>query len=115
MPSIQEFHESLHSLLLWLAHAESRRYAVDIGRPDTPVRALQQHRNTLSDLQGELQSRQTQQASLQALWRQLQPEEEAEESSEAQEKLHVTGSKLKLLLRQVEQDMSALQQRLVGV
>ncbi|XP_074540850.1 nesprin-2a [Halichoeres trimaculatus] len=109
----QEFHESLHSLLLWLAHAESRRYAVNITNPDTPVRALQQHRSTLTDLQAELRCRQTQQASLQALWSQLQPEEyEAEESEEAQEKLHVTGSKLKLLLRDVEQDLGSLQQRL---
>ncbi|KAF3850136.1 hypothetical protein F7725_019855 [Dissostichus mawsoni] len=52
-----------------------------------------------------------QQVELQALWAQLQPEdgaEEEEESREAQEKLHVTGSKLKLLLRQVEQDLSTL-------
>ncbi|TKS76359.1 Nesprin-2 KASH domain-containing protein 2 [Collichthys lucidus] len=108
----QEFHETVHSLLLWLAHADSRRYAVDISHPDTPVRALQQHRRTLTDLQDELQGRQTQQASLQALWSQLQPEEGAEESDEAQEKLHVTGSKLKLLLRQVDRDLSTLQQRL---
>ncbi|XP_035534355.1 nesprin-2 isoform X4 [Morone saxatilis] len=108
----QEFHETLHSLLLWLAHAESRRYAVDISHPETAVRALQQHCHTLTDLQEELQGRQTQQASLQALWSQLQPEEEAEESNEAREKLHVTGSKLKLLLRQVDQDLSTLQQRL---
>ncbi|XP_044023969.1 nesprin-2 isoform X2 [Siniperca chuatsi] len=108
----QEFHETLHSLLLWLAHAESKRYAVDISHPDTPVRALQQHRKTLTDLQEELQGRQTQQASLQALWSQLQPEDEADESDEAQEKLHVTGSKLKLLQRQVDQDLSTLQQHL---
>ncbi|KAF1376843.1 hypothetical protein PFLUV_G00215650 [Perca fluviatilis] len=108
----QEFNETLHSLLLWLAHAESRRYAVDIRDPDTPVRALQQHCSTLTDLQKELQGRQNQQASLQALWSQLQPEDEAEESYEAQEKLHVTGNKLKLLLRQVEQDLGTLQQRL---
>ncbi|XP_071323734.1 nesprin-2a isoform X2 [Trachinotus anak] len=108
----QEFHETLHSLLLWLAHAESRRYTVDISHPDTPVRALQQHRNTLTDLQEELRGRQAQQASLQALWCQLQPEDGAEESNEAQEKLHVTGSKLKLLLREVDQDLSTLQQRL---
>ncbi|XP_071395747.1 LOW QUALITY PROTEIN: nesprin-2-like [Centroberyx affinis] len=108
----QEFHETLHSLLLWLAHAESRRYAVDIGHPDTPVRALHQHRSTLTALQEELQGRRAQQASLQALWSQLQPEEGAEESGEAQEKLHVTGSKLKLLLRQVAQDLGTLQQRL---
>lgn len=113
---------------------------MDISHPDTPVRALQQHRRTLTvrthphillsvalsealspflmfgglqDLQDELQGRQTQQASLQALWSQLQPEEGAEESDEAQEKLHVTGSKLKLLLRQVDRDLSTLQQRLV--
>ncbi|XP_037606336.1 nesprin-2-like isoform X2 [Sebastes umbrosus] len=108
----QEFHETLHSLLLWLAHAESRRYAVDISDPDTPVQALQQHRGTLTDLQEELQGRQTQQASLQALWSQLQPEDEAEESVEAQEKLHVTGSKLESLLRHVDQDLGTLQQRL---
>lgn len=108
----QEFHETLHSLLLWLAHAESRRYAVDINHPETPVRALQQHISTLTDLQEELRGRQAQQASLQALWSQLQPEEGAEESDEAREKLHVTGSKLKLLLRQVARDLSSLQQRL---
>ncbi|KAM9354719.1 nesprin-2a isoform 2-T2 [Pholidichthys leucotaenia] len=108
----QEFHESLHSLLLWLAHAESRRYAVNISHPDTSVRALQQHNNTLTDLRKQLLGRQAQQASLQALWSQLRPEGGAEESNEAQEKLHVTGSKLKLLLRQVEEDLGALQQRL---
>lgn len=45
---MQEFHETLHSLLLWLAHAESRRFAVDIRNPETPVRALQRHCNTLT-------------------------------------------------------------------
>ncbi|XP_041832728.1 nesprin-2-like [Melanotaenia boesemani] len=108
----QEFHETLHSLLLWLANAESRCYSVDINHPETTVRALQQHVNTLTELQEELQRRQAQQASLQALWSHLQPEEGAEESDEAQEKLHVTGSKLKLLLRQVDQDLNTLQQRL---
>lgn len=46
--SPQEFHESLHSLLLWLAHAESRRYTVDISHPDTSIKALQQHHSTLT-------------------------------------------------------------------
>ncbi|XP_040920395.1 nesprin-2 isoform X2 [Toxotes jaculatrix] len=67
-------------------------------------------RKTLMRCQ-ELRGRQAQQASLQALWSQLQPEGGVEESDEAQEKLHVTGSKLKLL-RQVNQDLSTLQQRL---
>nr|XP_024660949.1 nesprin-1 isoform X8 [Maylandia zebra] len=108
----QDFHESLHSLLLWLAHAESRRYAVDIGHPDTTLTALQQHSNTLTALQKELQDRQAHQASLQTLWSQLQPEDGTEESNEAREKLHVTGSKLKLLLKQVDGDLSNLRQRL---
>ncbi|KAK2855973.1 hypothetical protein Q5P01_004708 [Channa striata] len=108
----QEFHETLHSLLLWLAHAESRRYAVEVFHPETPVRTLQQHRNTLTDLQTELQGRQAQQASLQALWSQLQPQQRAEDSDEAKEKVHVIGSKLKLLLNEVDQDLVALEQRL---
>ncbi|XP_062415634.1 nesprin-2-like isoform X4 [Pungitius pungitius] len=106
----KEFHESLHSLLLWLAHAESRRYAVDLSDPATPAPALQQHLSTLTELREELRGRQTQQASLQALWCQLQPEE----TDEAREKLHVTSSKLRWLLREVEQDLGTLQQRLGG-
>uniref|UniRef100_A0A3Q3KBT2 KASH domain-containing protein n=1 Tax=Monopterus albus TaxID=43700 RepID=A0A3Q3KBT2_MONAL len=66
----------------------------------------------VQDLQAELRDRRAQQASLQALWSQLQPQDKAEENDEAREKLHVTGSKLKLLLREVEQDLSSLQQRL---
>lgn len=62
----------------------------------------------------ELQRRRAQQASLQLLWSQLQPEEAAEDSRETPEKLQATGSKLKLLLRQVEGDLGALQQRLVS-
>ena len=70
----------------------------------------------LQELQEELRHRQDQQASLQALWSHLQPEDDGgEESDEAQEKLHVTGSKLKLLLRQVDRDVRTLQQRLVKV
>ena len=67
------------------------------------------------DLQEELRARQAEQASLQALWSQLRPEHRSEESDEAQEKLHVTGSKLRSLLRDVDQDLSVLQQRLVAV
>lgn len=67
----------------------------------------------LQVLQKELQDKQAHQASLQTLWSQLQPEDSTEESNEAREKLHVTGSKLKLLLKQVDGDLSNLRQRLV--
>lgn len=44
---IQEFHETMHSLLLWLAHAESRRYTVNMEDPSVQLSALQEHSNTL--------------------------------------------------------------------
>ncbi|XP_023808480.1 nesprin-2 isoform X4 [Oryzias latipes] len=108
----QEFHESLHSLLLWLPHGESRRYTVDINHPGTTAGALGRHYSTLSELQEELRVRQTQQAALQALWSQLQPEDGLEGREDTQQKLHVTGSKLQLLQRQVEEDLCALRQHL---
>uniref|UniRef100_A0A8C3AZ23 KASH domain-containing protein n=1 Tax=Cyclopterus lumpus TaxID=8103 RepID=A0A8C3AZ23_CYCLU len=103
----QEFHETLHSLLLWLAHAESRRYAVDLRDPATPVQALSscniftarlRRPVTISPVCGLKE----------ALWSQLQPEDEAEGTGEAKEKLHVTRSKLKMLWGQVDQDLSTL-------
>uniref|UniRef100_A0A3P9MGH0 KASH domain-containing protein n=1 Tax=Oryzias latipes TaxID=8090 RepID=A0A3P9MGH0_ORYLA len=65
------------------------------------------------ELQEELRVRQTQQAALQALWSQLQPEDGLEGREDTQQKLHVTGSKLQLLQRQVEEDLCALRQHLV--
>lgn len=37
----------VHSLLLWLAHAESRRYTVNMDDPSVQPSVLQEHRNTL--------------------------------------------------------------------
>lgn len=37
----------VHSQLLWLAHAESRRYTVNINDPSVQPSMLQEHRNTL--------------------------------------------------------------------
>ncbi|XP_053737451.1 nesprin-2 isoform X3 [Synchiropus splendidus] len=110
----QEFHQSLHSLLLWLADAESRRLAVDIRDPGTPARALRRQHRTLTDLQGELQERRVQQEALHALWSQLRPEHEADDGEESQEKIHVTGTKLASLLAQVQDDLALLRRRLVG-
>uniref|UniRef100_H2MTR4 KASH domain-containing protein n=1 Tax=Oryzias latipes TaxID=8090 RepID=H2MTR4_ORYLA len=97
----QEFHESLHSLLLWLPHGET-------VFPSSEGNLL-----FCQELQEELRVRQTQQAALQALWSQLQPEDGLEGREDTQQKLHVTGSKLQLLQRQVEEDLCALRQHLV--
>ncbi|CAL8316594.1 unnamed protein product [Boreogadus saida] len=64
-------------------------------------------------LQADLRSRQSEQRSLQVLWSRLQPRHgPTAEGTEAQEKLHVTASKLRSLLRHVERDLSRLDQRM---
>ncbi|XP_077075807.1 nesprin-2a [Siphateles boraxobius] len=108
----QEFHGMVHSLLLWLAHAESRRYTVNIDDPSVQPSMLQEHRNILKDLAEELQGREEQVSSLQEIVSELLPEAAGEDSAEAREKLHVIGSKLRLLSRQVEQDLKMIQERL---
>ncbi|XP_056337531.1 nesprin-2 isoform X2 [Danio aesculapii] len=108
----QEFHEMVHSLLLWLAHAESRRYAVNMNDASVQLSTLQEHTQTLKDLAVDLQGRQKQVCSLQDIASELLPEAGGEDSTEAKEKLHVIGSKLRLLSRQVEQDLQTIQERL---
>ncbi|XP_059369612.1 nesprin-2-like [Carassius carassius] len=108
----QEFHETVHSQLLWLAHAESRRYTVNMNDPSVQPSMLQEHRNTLKDLAEELQGRQKRVSSLQEIVSELLPEAGGEDSAEAQEKLHVIGSKLRLLSRQVNQDLQMIEERL---
>ncbi|XP_016100038.1 nesprin-2-like [Sinocyclocheilus grahami] len=108
----QEFHEMVHSQLLWLAHAESRRYTVNLNDPSVQPSMLQEHKNTLKNLAEELQGRQKQVSSLQAIVSELLPEAGGEDSAEAREKLHVIGSKLQLLSRQVDQDRQTIQERL---
>ncbi|KAJ8411705.1 hypothetical protein AAFF_G00153430 [Aldrovandia affinis] len=108
----QEFHETLHSLLLWLAHAESRRFAVNIHDASVEPSVLREHRATLRGLEKELLERQQQVSSLQAISSQLLLEAVGEDSTEAKEKVHVISNKLRLLLRQVAHDLQALQGRL---
>uniref|UniRef100_A0AAQ4QLF5 KASH domain-containing protein n=1 Tax=Gasterosteus aculeatus aculeatus TaxID=481459 RepID=A0AAQ4QLF5_GASAC len=105
----QEFHEALHSLLLWLSRAENTLAGVDV---------VDQQRDTLTvrrqALQHELRGRQREVSSLQDISSQLLLEAPGEDSVEAKEKVHVIGNKLHLLLRRVEADLNALQERPVG-
>uniref|UniRef100_A0A8C7JI47 Spectrin repeat containing, nuclear envelope 2b n=1 Tax=Oncorhynchus kisutch TaxID=8019 RepID=A0A8C7JI47_ONCKI len=80
----QEFHETLHSMLLWLARSESLVSLV----PPALLQALEE----------ELHGRQRQVSSLQEISSQLLLEATAEDSVEAKEKVHVIGNKLRLLL-----------------
>lgn len=61
----------------------------------------------------ELEGKQKQVSSLQEIASELLPETSGEESAEAREKLHVIGSKLRLLSRQLNQDLQTVEERLV--
>uniref|UniRef100_A0A4W5RGE5 KASH domain-containing protein n=1 Tax=Hucho hucho TaxID=62062 RepID=A0A4W5RGE5_9TELE len=93
----------------------AKLFEITSCKPVLPRKYIIQPVCTLGGLQNELRVRQSQVGSLQGLWSQLQPAEEGggEESVEAQEKLHVTANKLRTLLRQVAQDLSVVQERLV--
>uniref|UniRef100_A0A671NED1 KASH domain-containing protein n=1 Tax=Sinocyclocheilus anshuiensis TaxID=1608454 RepID=A0A671NED1_9TELE len=99
----QEFHEMVHSQLLWLAHAEtSPRLFVENSSSLSGYLCseLMFCTSCWQDLAEELQGRQKQVSSLQAIVSELLPEAGGEDSAEAREKLHVIGSKLRLLSRQ---------------
>ncbi|XP_071368742.1 nesprin-2-like [Centroberyx affinis] len=108
----QEFQETLHSMLLWLAQAENKLRAVNIQDASTSRSALLEHRDTLTALQEDLRGRQRRVASLQDISSQLLLEATGDDSLEAKEKVHVIANKLRLLLRQVAGDLHTLQGRL---
>uniref|UniRef100_A0A8D2ZNB7 Spectrin repeat containing, nuclear envelope 2b n=1 Tax=Scophthalmus maximus TaxID=52904 RepID=A0A8D2ZNB7_SCOMX len=102
--------QTLHSLLLWLSQAENKLCAANVGDLSTSRSALLERRH---DLQLELRGRQPQVSSLQDISAQLLLEATADDSSEAKEKVHVIGNKLRLLLRQAAAELLTLQGRLV--
>lgn len=102
----------VQSLLLWLAHADSRRYTVNMDDPSVQLSVLQEHRNALKVLASELEGKQKQVSTLQTIASELLPHTGEEENTEAREKLHVIGSKMRLLSRQVNQDLQHIEERL---
>ncbi|XP_067242791.1 nesprin-2 isoform X14 [Chanodichthys erythropterus] len=108
----QEFHETLHSLLLWLAKAESQRYMVNIHDTNTDLNILQEHQDTLKAVQQDLQSRESEVNSLQEISSQILLQDQGEDTLEAKEKVHVISNKLRLLIRQIAHDLLTLQSRL---
>ncbi|XP_076151738.1 nesprin-2-like isoform X1 [Alosa pseudoharengus] len=108
----QEFHESLHSMLLWLAQVEKRRFNINIHDHTLHRGALEAHQHTLKSVELELQQRQQEVRPLVAVCGELLLEAEGEEVLEAREKVHVVNNRLRLLLRHVQRDLSVLQARL---
>ncbi|KAJ8356435.1 hypothetical protein SKAU_G00192290 [Synaphobranchus kaupii] len=67
----QEFHQTLHSMLLWLSSAETRCLAVNARDPKLEPSALRERGDALTALERELQVRQRQVSSLQEISSQL--------------------------------------------
>ncbi|XP_061531484.1 nesprin-2-like [Phycodurus eques] len=110
----QEFHESLHSLLLWLAQVEQKLSEISERRLSPSYAALLEQRDELQGLQEGLQERQEAVASLHAVGTQLLLEagRDHEDCVQAKEKVHVVSNKMKLLLRHVHERLSDLNQDL---
>ncbi|XP_064420837.1 nesprin-2 [Latimeria chalumnae] len=108
----QEFHETSHTLLLWLASAEDRRCKAKLREPNVEPHVLLEHERDLKRLKQELLERQRQVNSLQELSSHLFVQAGGEDYTEAKEKVHVIGNKLKLLLRQTSQDLKGIQEKM---
>ncbi|XP_031656062.1 nesprin-1 isoform X1 [Oncorhynchus kisutch] len=126
----QEFHELSHGLLLWLENIDRRRNEVVPIPPRLDRETLRAHHRTLTQIKRELLDSQQKASSLQELSAQLlvhtqatsqsqpQASEQAQnqlqgsEHLEAQEKVHVIGNRLRLLLREVSTDLEGLERRL---
>ncbi|CAL8283450.1 unnamed protein product [Lota lota] len=108
----QEFHETLHSLLLGLAQVESHLQACSAQDAPASRSALLGQRELLTEVEEELLGQQQQVASLQEISSQLLLEVTEEDGLEAKEKVHVIANKLHLLLRRVAAELRALQGRL---
>uniref|UniRef100_A0A4W3HWU3 Spectrin repeat containing, nuclear envelope 2b n=1 Tax=Callorhinchus milii TaxID=7868 RepID=A0A4W3HWU3_CALMI len=109
----QDFHLTTHGLLVWLAGAEARRGAVCVSDPSLDSHTLAQHRHDLMSLERELLERQVQVKALQDMASQLLVTADGEDCIEAKEKVHVISNKLKLLLREVAEDLHSINLQLV--
>ncbi|XP_053701658.1 nesprin-2-like isoform X2 [Synchiropus splendidus] len=105
----QEVQESLRSLLQWAACFQNAVQQMQVTDPALSQDQLLDHQTSLTALQEELHSRQRQLASIQAMSSQLLVDAG---SFGVSEKLRVISSKMKLLQRQCDDHMGALQTRL---
>ncbi|XP_028808915.1 nesprin-1 isoform X8 [Denticeps clupeoides] len=110
----QEFHELSHGLLLWLENIDRRRDQVIPFAEGLARETLRTNHQTLTQIQQELQDSQPKVSSLQELSQQLLVQAQGSDCLEAQERVHVIGNRLKLLLKQVAADLELLERALEG-
>ncbi|GCB70645.1 hypothetical protein scyTo_0005735, partial [Scyliorhinus torazame] len=107
-----DFHEMSHGLLLWLENIDRRRNEILPIDPNLDSDTLQDHHKTLMQIRRELLESQLKVASLQDMSSQLLVNAEGRDCLEAKEKVHVIGNRLKLLLKEVTQDLKELERLL---
>lgn len=107
-----DFHEMSHGLLLWLENIDRRRNEILPIDPNLDQDTLQDHHKTLMQIRRELLESQLKVASLQDMSSQLLVNAEGRDCLEAKEKVHVIGNRLKLLLKEVTQDLKELERLL---
>ncbi|XP_072351113.1 nesprin-2-like [Scyliorhinus torazame] len=108
----QDFQQTTHSLLMWLANCERRRGLVQLSKPALSLQTLTQHRKDLMNVEAEMLETQPRVSQLQHTARQLLESGEEPECGEAKEKVHVIGNRLKVLLGEIAADLRIVNQRL---
>ncbi|XP_043075052.1 nesprin-1 isoform X1 [Puntigrus tetrazona] len=104
----QEFHELSHGLLLWLENIDRRRNEIIPIASGLDRHTLQAHYRALKQIQRELLETEQKVDSLQELSGQLLVQSHGSECLEAQERVHVIGNRLHLLLKAVATDLELL-------
>uniref|UniRef100_A0A8C1T930 Spectrin repeat containing, nuclear envelope 1a n=1 Tax=Cyprinus carpio TaxID=7962 RepID=A0A8C1T930_CYPCA len=105
----QEFHELSHGLLLWLENIDRRRNEIIPIASGLDRHTLQAHYRALKQIQRELLESEQKVDSLQELSGQLLVQAHGSECLEAQERVHVIGNRLRLLLKAVAADLELLE------
>uniref|UniRef100_A0A8B9SQ23 Spectrin repeat containing nuclear envelope protein 2 n=1 Tax=Anas platyrhynchos TaxID=8839 RepID=A0A8B9SQ23_ANAPL len=105
----QEFHDQSQKLVLWLASADSRRNEAQITDPNADPHTILECQKELMQLEKELLEQQPKVNSLQELCSYLLLKLDGEDYIEAEEKVHVIGTKLKQLIEQVSHDLKTIQ------
>ncbi|XP_077395403.1 nesprin-2-like isoform X2 [Festucalex cinctus] len=110
----QDFHESLHSLLLWLARADQKVSAASQRQARPSYARLLEQRDALQVLREELRGRQAAASSLQGVGAQLLVEagRDRDDCAAAREKVHAVGNKMKMLLAHVQRRLDGIDREL---
>ncbi|KAM6130878.1 nesprin-2 [Pterocles gutturalis] len=104
----QDFHDKSQKLILWLESADRQRNEAQITDGNADLNTILECQKKLRQLEKELLEKQLKVNSLQELTAYLLLKSDGD-YTEADEKVHVIGKKLKKLLEQVSHDLKAIQ------